>query len=100
MEGRALFSTAYLPPVAYMAAMAANDVVDIEVCETYAKQTYRNRCTILTANGPLDLTIPIVRPHGNHTATGEPLSLPTAHRHIFSTTATAWKRYYWRATNG
>lgn len=71
MEGRALFSTAYLPPVAYMAAMAANDVVDIEVCETYAKQTYRNRCTILTANGPLDLTIPIVRPHGNHTATGE-----------------------------
>lgn len=71
MEGRALFSTAYLPPVAYMAAMAANDVVDIEVCETYAKQTYRNRCTILTANGPLDLTIPIVRPYGNHTATGE-----------------------------
>ena len=71
MERRALFSTAYMPNVAYMAALAAYEVADIEACETYPKQTYRNRCTIVTANGLLDLTVPVVRPQGNHTATGD-----------------------------
>ena len=32
----------------------------MEACETYAKQSWRNRCRILTANGPMDFTVPVV----------------------------------------
>ncbi len=31
----------------------------IEACENFQKQTLRNRCQILSANGPLDLIIPV-----------------------------------------
>lgn len=37
--------------------------VDIEACESFQKQTYRNRCVIATANGPQALTIPVT--HGD-----------------------------------
>ena len=52
-------------------------VVDIEACETFHKQTYRNRCVIATTNGTQALTIPVshsasqlmrdieISPHGN-----------------------------------
>lgn len=33
--------------------------VHIEACESYQKQTTRNRCTIATANGPMNLTVPV-----------------------------------------
>lgn len=34
----------------------------MEACESYRKQTWRNRCRILTANGPMDLRVPVI--HG------------------------------------
>ena len=33
--------------------------VQIEVMESFPKQTYRNRCTITTPDGPLTLTVPV-----------------------------------------
>ena len=36
--------------------------VVVETCENYQKQTYRNRCYILSADGPLMLQVPVV--HG------------------------------------
>ena len=65
----ALFSTAYFPTVTYMAAFAGCDEVQIEACETYPKQTYRNRTVIATANGLLPLTVNVTKPNGNHTLT-------------------------------
>lgn len=65
----ALFSTAYFPSVAYMAALAGFADVQIEACETYPKQTYRNRTVIATANGLLPLTVNVTKPNGNHTIT-------------------------------
>jgi len=59
----ALFSTAYWAPISYYQIAAQSDVVQIELHERYQKQSYRNRCTILSANGPLSLVIPILRPH-------------------------------------
>lgn len=41
----------------------------IEVCETYHKQTYRNRCRVMTANGVESLSVPVVKVNGNHTMT-------------------------------
>ncbi|MBQ8866357.1 MAG: WbqC family protein [Bacteroidaceae bacterium] len=53
------FSTAYLAPVSYYAQLyAATEGACIEQWEHYVKQTYRNRCIIATAQGPLPLTIP------------------------------------------
>ncbi len=38
-----------------------NEQVVIERHEHYNKQSYRNRCTIYSANGPLDLVVPVVK---------------------------------------
>ena len=66
-----LLSTAYLPPIEYMALLANQDTILLEKEETYPKQTYRNRCRIMSANGTLNLSIPINKPLGNSTKTKE-----------------------------
>ncbi len=55
-----LLSTAFCPPIEYFALLAEYSSVYIEACESYAKQSWRNRCRILSANGPLDLTVPVI----------------------------------------
>ena len=65
----ALFSTAYFPSILYMARFLKEDAPVIEVCETYRKQTYRNRCRVMTANGVERLSVPVVSVNGNHTMT-------------------------------
>ena len=52
------FATAYLGPVSYYAQLFAAEEARIEQWEHYVKQSYRNRCVIATAQGPLPLTIP------------------------------------------
>ncbi len=59
-----LFSTAYLPPVSYFVGMDKCDEILLESCENYTKQTYRNRCNIVSANGVVGLTIPIEKGRG------------------------------------
>ena len=44
--------------------MARYSVVYIEACENYQKQSWRNRCRILTANGVMDLNVPVVHENG------------------------------------
>lgn len=79
-----LFSTAYMPPVSYFAAMAEEmeglsnrrdgdssleltpSVVYIEACENYQKQSYRNRCRFHAADGVQALSYPIVHEGGTH----------------------------------
>lgn len=57
-----ILSTAYFPPVDYFAILAECPSVYLEACESYRKQTWRNRCRILTEGGPMDLRVPVV--HG------------------------------------
>jgi len=59
----------------------------VELHETYIKQTYRNRCTILGANGPLDLVIPVKKPMGSKTKTSE----------IIIDYREDWQRIHWYA---
>ncbi len=54
-----LLSTAYLPSINYFSALLKNETVFIEKHEHYIKQTYRNRCEILSSNGLLSLSIPL-----------------------------------------
>lgn len=62
----ALLSTAFFPNIQYMSKFNAGKVV-IEKYETYPKQTYRNRCNVLSANGVLPLSVPVQKNY--HTLT-------------------------------
>jgi hypothetical protein len=59
MAGKILVSTAYLPPVEYVSLISRADEVLVEKEENYLKQTYRNRCYILSAHGPQLLSVPV-----------------------------------------
>ena len=61
MEGKILVSTAYLPPVEYFSAISQSDEVLVEREENYLKQTYRNRCYILSVHGPQLLSVPVLQ---------------------------------------
>jgi hypothetical protein len=60
MAGKILVSSAYLPPVSYFSIISKAEEVLIEREENYMKQTYRNRCYILSSHGPQVLSIPVL----------------------------------------
>lgn len=62
MSQSVLLSSAYLAPIEYYQAIAQNDATIIEQYDHFEKQTYRNRCRILTCNQVMDLVVPIIRP--------------------------------------
>ena len=64
-----LFTTAYFPSIRYMARFLKEDAPVVEIWETYHKQTYRNRCRVMTANGVESMSVPVVKVNGNHTMT-------------------------------
>jgi hypothetical protein len=59
-----LIEAHYLPSIAYFAALVGAESILLERHEHFVKQTYRNRCRIITANGELDLIVPITAKHG------------------------------------
>ncbi len=71
MGEEVLLSTAYFPPAEYFSLVAGSRKVIIEEHENYLKQTYRNRCMILGANGPLALIVPVMRGSFHKTALKE-----------------------------
>jgi hypothetical protein len=87
MPSPILLATSYLPPVEYFALLMKHGEAAIEVQETYPKQTYRNRCHIATSGGLLALTVPVIKPNGNHTCTGE----AAVSYHL------PWNRTHWRS---
>lgn len=62
MESTALFSSLYLAPIEYYSKLFRAEKAIIEINENYQKQSYRNRCNILGANGVMPLSIPIEKP--------------------------------------
>ena len=49
----------YFPCLDYFACLLSYDHIYIDVEERYVKQTYRNRCRVLTANKVDTLTVPV-----------------------------------------
>lgn len=76
-----LLTTAYFPPIEYVAAIANEcrfnpgmtevepAVVFIEACEHYVKQSWRNRCRFYAADGAQTLNYPVC-----HEDFGKPIS--------------------------
>ena len=56
-----LINTAYFPPVQYFTKVNNCTEIWIEQYESYGKQSYRNRCDIMTANGVMTLSVPVVK---------------------------------------
>ncbi len=82
-----LLSTAYFPPIILFAALTKSAAASLETCETFTKQSYRNRCHIMGPNGLQGLTVPVNKPFGNQTKTSE----------ITLASHSNWKRTHWRA---
>lgn len=82
-----LLCSAYLPPVSFFQAMSGSAKVLIEQHDSYCKQTYRNRCTIASASGPLTLTIPTVKAD----APGQKM------RDVRISDHGEWRRQHWNA---
>ncbi|WP_019947676.1 WbqC family protein [Hymenobacter aerophilus] len=55
-----LFETQYNPPIAFFGALIGAGALWVEAHDHYRKQTYRNRCLILTAQGVKPLTVPVI----------------------------------------
>ncbi|MBL1409322.1 WbqC family protein [Sphingobacterium faecale] len=72
MSNPVLLSANYLPPVSYFHAIAQNTgTILLDQHEHFPKQTYRSRTHIATANGILDLMIPIQHGRKEHVAMKE-----------------------------
>ena len=83
----AYLSTAYLGPVQQYVKMAQYGAIYMEREENYIKQTYRNRCVLAAANGPLTLSVPIVKP--------DELKCPT--KDIRISDHGNWRHLHWNA---
>ncbi len=81
-----LLSTAYFAPIEFYHFYTQSDAVTIEHEEHFIKQTYRNRCRILGANGILDLSIPIQKYANN-----------TPIKDIKISYDTSWQKQHWRS---
>ncbi|MEJ5996055.1 WbqC family protein [Pedobacter sp. Du54] len=69
MQSSAIFPLFYLPPVSYFTSLKEqNFEFLIENHEHLPKQTYRNRATIASPDGTLDLILPLVKGSKNHTS--------------------------------
>lgn len=69
MDDTLILPICYLPPVSYFSVLnGSSGTIQLERHEHYPKQTYRNRTSIYSANGKLDLIIPIQHGSKNRTA--------------------------------
>ncbi len=82
-----LLTTAYLGPVDYYRALARAGAIVVEQFDSYHKQTYRNRCRVLAANGPLDLSIPVIKRSG----------LKVWVKEVEIDYVTRWQAMHWRS---
>ncbi|TYR33362.1 WbqC family protein [Sphingobacterium phlebotomi] len=86
MESQLLLPAFYLPPVSYFHIIQqSEEPLLMERFEYYPKQTYRTRAKIATANGVLDLIVPILHGRKEHVPIKD-----TRINYDFS-----WQRLHW-----
>ena len=83
---RSLLSTAYWPNLHYFYYVFNSDEILIEQFENFQKQSFRNRTQILSANGPLNLSIPVKKK-----------AIKELTKDIEISYSEAWQNKHWRA---
>tara|TARA_Y100000385_G_scaffold291948_1_gene374456 strand:- start:1643 stop:2266 length:624 start_codon:yes stop_codon:yes gene_type:complete len=85
MDKELILSSHYFPCIAYFVYLVKQGTATIDMGEYYNKQSYRNRCTIYSAQGPLDLVIPVIK------------SSRMALKDVCIEMKNNWKSKHWRA---
>ena len=80
-----LLSTAYLPNIHYLKSVLQADTIVLEACEHFVRQSYRNRAEVLTSNGKLTLTIPLLKQSEKEIISNKRISY-----------AENWQHQHWR----
>ena len=86
-NGKVLLSSAYLGPIQYYSKLLQYRDIGMELNEHYLKQSYRNRCRILTSNGVQSLSIPVAEGSNSKKKTSE---VVISYDH-------PWQKLHWRA---
>ena len=84
---KVLLPIAYLGPISYFAIILKAEEVHIESKEHFVKQSVRNRCSILGANGKQTLTIPKQRKSSDKTIIAE----------IHISNKDKWQKLHWQS---
>ena len=84
---KVLLPIAYLGPISYFAIILKAEEVHIESKEHFVKQSVRNRCSILGANGKQTLTIPKQRKSSDKTIIEE----------IHISNKDKWQKLHWQS---
>jgi len=87
MKKTKLLPLSYLGSVQLFAHVVNADRVLIEQCANYQRKTYANRCSIIGANGPLSLAVPVVNIKNEKTLIKDTLI----------SYDTNWQKQHWRS---
>ena len=85
MFNQIILSSHYFPCIAYFAHLVKYPDIIIDTGESFLKQSYRNRCIIYTSNGPLSLSIPVIKKN------------KTPMKDVLIDVKEDWKTNHWRA---
>ena len=85
MFNQVILSSHYFPCIAYFAHLVKYPDIIIDTGENFLKQSYRNRCIIYSSNGPLALSIPVIKKN----------KMPM--KDILIDVKEDWKTKHWRA---
>lgn len=95
MQSSAIFPIFFLPPASYFSAMRQSETeITFEKFENFPKQTYRNRATILSPNGLLDLIVPVIR---GSRITGGTSNQHTKMKDVRICYDANWQRLHWKS---
>lgn len=83
-----LLSTAYFGNIQYYSKLYSDEEVLIEEHENYTKQSFRNRCDILSGNGVISLSIPVKKENGRD-------KIPI--REVEIEYVMEWQKQHWRS---
>ena len=84
--GDIVLSSVYAGNIDYYSSLITSNSATIDVHEFFRKQSYRNRCVIAGANGPLNLIVPIQRGSGK-----------TKVKDIKIDHSQNWKKIHWKS---
>ena len=84
---KVLIHPTYFPNIAHFCAIVNADEVTFEMDDNYQKQTYRNRTNIYSANGLLQLNIPVIHTQKNR----------QKYRDVKIENSTNWQSLHWKS---